>query len=663
MVKPLLLGDVFGTFHCSVCNQGDETFERKGLSWISIVHLVIYNLIRKAQIEDAKKAPEDRRDHYYFRWKEDVCAFIDDYWDYLVPDKQRSLTWNNTIASVLSTHSNLFLSGFEKFHQSAWWTLHKVEPPTNEKKSKASTKGKPNLKKPLKRSRRTSDADAVKPKKPKKVVKKEITPEPDMLDLSSLSELSSADELSGDEAKSIVKSKKKKEPVKKKQVVKEPVEKASTSKKTSTQKPAKEVRKASPSPEPRATPSPTPPVTKPATPTRPTESPLRQSTLTFDKAKVVNAPSVEPKVAKQSITQQSLSPLDSPKTEEKQKPTSLDTVKKPQTTTTTSHTNTPSVNNLHLTQQDEWALLQRLEHSSKKLSHAACRYKRKLAVRRLKRNLGMKLFDMDTQLVQMLRMQKHNLEPISKTTTIQPALNQQEEQSNDDKQQLLDRITYTPYTSSFASRLFGSIRQRETITREEPWLSSWNGRKLRPFIRRDYQSKPKRMLLMGQIKACQGKPFKKGQGEEPSGVIPGESIDYVYFQKEHLVQVNELLSRTFWEGVDVSESLLFPEFSIVALYKRHVIGCAFMTPEAYITYFAVEPGWGNASIGQFMLYHLFQTAISKDITLHVSANNNAMILYQKFGFKPEEFIVNFYDKYLPADSVYSKNAFFLRLRR
>lgn len=28
---------------------------------------------------------------------------------------------------------------------------------------------------------------------------------------------------------------------------------------------------------------------------------------------------------------------------------------------------------------------------------------------------------------------------------------------------------------------------------------------------------------------------------------------------------------------------------------------------------------------RFMLYHLFQTAISKDITLHVSANNNAMV--------------------------------------
>jgi hypothetical protein len=30
-----------------------------------------------------------------------------------------------------------------------------------------------------------------------------------------------------------------------------------------------------------------------------------------------------------------------------------------------------------------------------------------------------------------------------------------------------------------------------------------------------------------------------------------------------------------------------------------------------------------------MLYHLFQTAISKDITLHVSANNNAMVIKEK----------------------------------
>lgn len=40
-----------------------------------------------------------------------------------------------------------------------------------------------------------------------------------------------------------------------------------------------------------------------------------------------------------------------------------------------------------------------------------------------------------------------------------------------------------------------------------------------------------------------------------------------------------------------------------------------------------------------------------------------MILYQKFGFKPEEFIADFYDKYYPDDSVECKHAFLLRLRR
>ncbi|KAI9254338.1 hypothetical protein EDC94DRAFT_662324 [Helicostylum pulchrum] len=725
MGKPLLYGDTFGTFYCSICNEGQETFQRKGLSWIAIVHLVIYNLIKKAQVEDAKKDEKDRREHYYFRWKEDVCAFIDDYWDYLVPDKQRSLTWNNTIASVLSTHNNLFLSGFEKFHQSAWWTLHKVEPPSNEKKSKATIKQKPNLKRPLKRSK--PDPGPPKPKKPKKVKKED--PDPDLLDLSSLSELSSANELSSDEELQAVKKKKTdtkhlKKPASRKlsldkmspeilspRITSSPSSEHSLKPKQTKSLPPKSRSSPKPTSKPTASSSspslskqeletvqskppasPSPPPTAVAATAAVSPPPEAASPSPSPDTTVILPENVEPvhfpKITLKDISRESSVQQESPITEthviKEEKSLDIpnytqntvtsigtDTAANTQTNTNT-HTNiyvtanvtkphTTSVFNQHLSQQDEWLLLQRLEHSSKNLSYAACRYKRKLAVRRLKRNLGIKLFDIDAHIIQLLRTPKHALEPISKETTILPASNQEEEQSLDDQQQRLDKITFTPYTSSFASRLFGSIRQRETITRDEPWLSSWNGRKLRPFIRRDFQSKPNRMLLMGQIKACNGKPCKKG--EKVDGVIPGESIDYVYFQKEHLAQVNLLLSRSFWEGIDVSESLLFPEFSIVALYKRHVIGCAFMTPEAYITYFAVDEGWGKASIGQFMLYHLFQTAISKDITLHVSANNNAMILYQKFGFKPEEFIVNFYDKYYPADSVYSKNAFFLRLRR
>lgn len=55
--------------------------------------------------------------------------------------------------------------------------------------------------------------------------------------------------------------------------------------------------------------------------------------------------------------------------------------------------------------------------------------------------------------------------------------------------------------------------------------------------------------------------------------------------------------------------------------------------------------------------------MGKDVTLHVSASNPAMLLYQKFGFKAEEYILDFYDKYYPVDSTECRHPFFLRLRR
>lgn len=54
--------------------------------------------------------------------------------------------------------------------------------------------------------------------------------------------------------------------------------------------------------------------------------------------------------------------------------------------------------------------------------------------------------------------------------------------------------------------------------------------------------------------------------------------------------------------------------------------------------------------------------MGKDVTLHVSASNPAMLLYQKFGFKTEEYVLDFYDSgYL--ESTECKHAFFLCLRR
>lgn len=70
-----------------------------------------------------------------------------------------------------------------------------------------------------------------------------------------------------------------------------------------------------------------------------------------------------------------------------------------------------------------------------------------------------------------------------------------------------------------------------------------------------------------------------------------------------------------------------------------------------------------AVAGLTPLCYCFQTCMGKDVTLHVSASNPAMLLYQKFGFKAEEYILDFYDKYYPVDSSECRHAFFLRLRR
>ena len=57
----------------------------------------------------------------------------------------------------------------------------------------------------------------------------------------------------------------------------------------------------------------------------------------------------------------------------------------------------------------------------------------------------------------------------------------------------------TPYKNSFASRLHGILRLATTLTAEEAWTSSFNGRKLKPFIRRDYETMPPKLKLLQDI--------------------------------------------------------------------------------------------------------------------------------------------------------------------
>ncbi|XP_057661733.1 cysteine-rich protein 2-binding protein isoform X1 [Diorhabda carinulata] len=202
------------------------------------------------------------------------------------------------------------------------------------------------------------------------------------------------------------------------------------------------------------------------------------------------------------------------------------------------------------------------------------------------------------------------------------------------------------------------------VVREELILSPYSGIYLKPYIYTDSDAEtfPAWLKLMAEIQIAANKHNKEY-------VLPPRGpIDYAYVQPEHIPAINSLCNQFFWPGIDLTEALQYPEFSCVALYKKLIIGFAFLVPdvkhtESYMSFLFTRPHWRNCGIAAFMIYHLIQTSLHKDITLHVAMDNPALLLYQKFGFKVENVVLNFYDKYLRSDVKESKHAFFCRLER
>ncbi|KAI8084834.1 uncharacterized protein BX664DRAFT_173499 [Halteromyces radiatus] len=123
--RPLLYGDIFYEFQCSVCTQAEEKYTREVMKWKQAVQLILYHLTKQRRLSKGKQ-PE----HFYFRFTEEICKLVEENWDVLLWDREMNKTWKNTVASSLSTQPDLFLSGVTKWDSAGkgLWALRSEEP-------------------------------------------------------------------------------------------------------------------------------------------------------------------------------------------------------------------------------------------------------------------------------------------------------------------------------------------------------------------------------------------------------------------------------------------------------------------------------------------------------------------------------------------------------
>ncbi|XP_065257758.1 cysteine-rich protein 2-binding protein isoform X4 [Emys orbicularis] len=659
-----LKGDNFFRFTCSDCSEdGKEQFERLRLTWQQVVMLAMYNL-----------SLEGTGRQGYFRWKEDICAFIEKHWTFLLGNRKKTSTWWSTVAGCLSVGSPLFFrSGAQEFGEPGWWKLVHNKPPTMkpeaEKLSASALKAKAASKPPL-------DPIITVEGLRKRVSRNPVESAMELKEKRSRTQ----------EAKDIRRAQKEAAGFLDRSTSSTPVKFTSRGRRPDMVLEKGEVidfsSLSSSDRTPLTSPSPSPsldfsapgtPASHSATPSLlseadlipdvmppqalfhddeemegdgvidpgteyipPPSGPMGAGPMIVSRKKVKTPEQIKQEVESEEekaerMEGDSEDPEDSNSSlqargRDKRKP-QVEKDNKPKAPKYTS-----------VSIYEEKLLLKRLEACPNAVSMTpeARRLRRKLIVRQAKRERGLPLFDLDQVVNAALLL----------VDGIYGA-----------KERGISRLPAGHATYRTTSQDFRILDRYQTTL---PAMKGYRHQTTK-FLR-DHETKPPKLQLLAEICAHPHKndPDWKAEPEAP--------IDYCYVRPNHIPTINSMCHEFFWPGIDLSECLQYPDFSVVVLYKKVIIAFGFMVPdvkynEAYISFLFVHPEWRRAGIATFMIYHLIQTCMGKDVTLHVSASNSAMLLYQKFGFKTEEYILDFYDKYYPLDSKECKHAFFLRLRR
>uniref|UniRef100_A0A0K2SZ14 CSRP2 binding protein [Gorilla gorilla] n=1 Tax=Lepeophtheirus salmonis TaxID=72036 RepID=A0A0K2SZ14_LEPSM len=266
------------------------------------------------------------------------------------------------------------------------------------------------------------------------------------------------------------------------------------------------------------------------------------------------------------------------------------------------HDSDPSI--VPISEYEEEKILKKLENAPNLLSKNlfARQLRTKLKVRCLQRERGLPLFNLD-----------ENILRIAKKNNLVDEFIKKEEIGISESIRILDRYLAHPNINSGKSDYNSSTFKMKLVGRDEyskTIMSPFTGRMLKPYIRRDLESRPLKLRLLNEI-VSRGKK-----------IIDSHPIDYCYVQPHHIPAINSLVEKFFWPGIDLSECLQYPDFSCVVLYRRIVIAFAFLVPdvsptEAYISFIFTHPEWRRAGIGKFMLYHLIQVLMKNYTNLFI----------------------------------------------
>ncbi|XP_011306005.1 cysteine-rich protein 2-binding protein [Fopius arisanus] len=600
-----LIGDVFFSLYCMECSPlGEETITREKMSWLNIIILTLYNLREKSS-GISKRG--------YFHWKSDISTFVDRNWDYLFQKSvKRKKNWIGTISGTLSHYSTTFFkSGTSELGESGWWRLVDIDPPE--------VLIAKNSKMIVERKRQPGSIQ----------VKAIIACSPPR----SESSLSIGDDSCTGESSRI-------------------------------QTPSMFSREY----------------------VQPSEV-LSHYLMADDEMPDMGCLDVEDSV---DLSDQSLSYTDLMKEYQSQstllsgfnpewmnnilnQSTNHSQVTEIKQEETENENGIPgedsnesgeavgeppnSLFTVNNTRQRPWKRKDKplVKKKQEKMSnYEVCyllqgvnkkrlesappsirRFYRKLALRKIKYDCNLPVLDIDSF---TLKSDKENMKMMMRR-----------------RNRVIDRFYNDNFSVNFEQRLQGHA---------EPTAihSPYTNRLLKPFIRRDRDSHPLWLRVLDEMQA------KVQLNSDDVEIAERGTIDYCYVRPQHIPAMNSLCSLFFWPGIDLTECLQYPDFTCVVLYKKLIIGLAILVPdvgynEAYISFLFTRPEWRRCGIGTFMLYHLIQTCMGKDVTLHVSVTNPAIILYQKFGFKIEEFVQDFYDKYMAPGPRESRHALFLRLSR